>query len=241
MSNLESAIRILHCLSADTPTLKVTDVASRLGLAKSSVSRLLRTMHEGGLLKRDENAPIYGPGPLALELSRLYAASNSLLDKVDAALASLVEEFGFTGFAGMLDGDEVVILRQHQGWYRLRYVLEVGEHHPPSDMAIGVALMARHNLLGSPEIGPAQRKQAKAFMADRVIEVPCRSVPGITAIGTALREDRNGQCIGFSISFPDNAAPAAMRGKIKSRIQTASRAIAQEIGDSFHLPRNPKR
>lgn len=240
MSNLESAIRILHCLSPDTPLLKVTDVSSRLGLAKSTVSRLLRTMHEGGLLKRDENVPQYGPGPLALELSRLYAASNSLLDRVDAALANLVEEFGFTGFAGMLDGDSVVILRQHQGWYRLRYVLEVGEHHPPHDMAIGIALLARHNLSAQLN-SPQQRRLAKVFQVERAVEVPCRSVPGITAIGTALRHERNGQCIGFSISFPDNAAPAAMRVKIKSRIQAVAREIGQEIQDGFHITRGVRK
>jgi DNA-binding IclR family transcriptional regulator len=234
MSNLESAIRILQCLSPDTPMLKVTDVATRLGIAKSTVSRLLRTMHDGGLLKRDDNTPQYGPGPLALELSRLYASSNSLLDRIDEALANLVDEFGFTGFAGILDNGSVVILRQHQGSYRLRYVLEVGERQKPDEMALGIALLMRHDLMKKQAQTAANRRLSRAFLTDRVVEVPCRSVPGITAIGTALQAERTGQTIGFSISFPDIAAPAAMRAKIRSRMQAVAHKIGQDIQDSFH-------
>ncbi len=229
MSSLDSAIRILRCLSPRTPVLKVTEVAERLDMPKSTVSRLMKLLHEGGLLRRDEQAPQYGPGPLGLTLGRLYLARNGLLDQVDKALAAIVERFGFCGFAGVLDGDRVVVVCQRLGWYQLRYVLEVGERLDPRETAMGTALIARRGG------GWADDPAAQRFLADRVVEVPCLSVPGITAIGTALCPAGQEAAIGFSISFPDLAAPADTRAEIRTAVLEAARAIAPAIGDDFHL------
>lgn len=231
MSSLDSAIRILRCLSPRTPVLKVTEVAERLDLPKSTVSRLMKLLHEGGLLQRDENAPTYGPGPLGLTLGRLYLASNGVLAQIDRALAEIVEAHGFSGFAGVLDGEEVVVVCQRQGWYQLRYVLELGERLDVRESAMGTALMARRE--GVP---PAADAATRRFLEERVVEVACLSVPGITAIGTALRPAGQTTGIGFSISFPDAAAPPETRRAIRDAVLAAARAIAPAIGDPFHMP-----
>src|SRR5690606_16445512 len=103
LSSLQSAIRILHCLSAETPRLRVTELAERLDMPKSTVSRLLRTLSEGGVLDRDHDTREYMAGPVALQLGGLYMARHDLLDLVDEAVCKLVDRFGFTGYVAVLD------------------------------------------------------------------------------------------------------------------------------------------
>ena len=47
------AIEMLRCLASDTPLLGVSEIASVVGMHKSSVSRMVATLEEDGLVERD--------------------------------------------------------------------------------------------------------------------------------------------------------------------------------------------
>lgn len=241
MSSLESAIRILQCLSPETPRLRVSELAERLALPKSTVSRLLKTLSEGGVLDRDAETRAYMAGPMTLQLGGLYMAKHDLLDLVDDAVRRLVEQFRFTGYVAVLDQSEAVILRCRQGGYPLKFVLEVGTRQPAAEAALGIGLLAQ---LGEEELAhtlallPADnsyphppsdttRALIAAFRRDGVVEVPCLSVPEITAIGSAVSVPAGNQpAIGFSVSFPDSAADRAMRARIAAEVAATARKLS---------------
>ena len=110
MSSLTTAIEILRCFSADAPELRVSDIAHRASVPKSTVSRLLKEM-QNDLVEQDEKSRRYRPGPLAFRLGTLYQAHLHILDLVENAVEKLVEEFRLIGYVGVLDGTDVVILR----------------------------------------------------------------------------------------------------------------------------------
>jgi DNA-binding IclR family transcriptional regulator len=240
MSSLESAIRILHCLSADTPRLRVTELSDRLSLPKSTVSRLLKTLSEGGVLDRDPETKEYVAGPITLQLGGLYMAKHDLLDLVDDAVRRLVEQFRFTGYVAVLDQSEAVVLRCRQGAYPLKFVLEVGTRQPAAEAALGIGLLAQlgedelSQVLAAPReqdsyVHPTEqetRALIAAFRRDGWVAVPCLSVPGITAIGSAVIVAGSRQpAIGFSVSFPDSAVDRALRGRIAAEVCAAARKL----------------
>jgi DNA-binding IclR family transcriptional regulator len=253
MSSLESAIRILQSMSAGKPVLRVSDVSNELDLPKSTVSRLLKTLSEGGLLERDDESRQYSVGPLLLQLGGLYVSSRSVLDLIDREMPRLVSTYGFTGYAGILDGGHVVVLRQWQGSHPLRFILDVGSRLPAEQTALGLALMADSDdaaieatlgagatdpVTGAPVTLAQIMHDVERCRRDEWIEVPCATAPGITAIGTVITASHAGEpSIGLSISFPDHAADEALRAQMASRLTETARRIATLANMPLRLSR----
>lgn len=253
MSNLESAIRILQSMSAEKPVLRVTDVSNELDLPKSTVSRLLKTLSEGGLLERDDDSRQYSVGPLLLQLGGLYVSSRSALDLIDREMPRLISTYGFTGYAGILDASQVTILRQWQGSHPLRFILDVGSRLPAVQTALGLALLADGNdaqiesvvgrdtcdpVTGAPVRLDDIMGEVARCRRDEWIEVPCATAPGITAIGTVIKSTNEGEpSIGLSISFPDHAADEALRAEMASRLTETARRIGTLANMPLRLSR----
>lgn len=245
MSSLETAITILQCFSTDEPELAVSDVAKRVGVPKSTVSRLMKAMANGGLIDQTESRR-YRVGMLPFHLGQLYKAHVRVLEMVETAVDELVEDAGFTGYVGVLNGGDVVILRMHPGDYPVRIVLEPGYRVPAFATALGKALLARfsnrdlrHRLpsvLVNDHTG--LRKPIAEFLAelDALREQPWTTVReetflGTGAIGTAVGSADQQQPLGFSLSFPTNAVTVQHEQEMVDQLVAAAARIAAKTGD----------
>lgn len=74
------AFSILSCFSAQTPQLRVVDLAQKLDLTPSNVSRLLSTMAKLGYVEKNERTGYYQLGPEIIALSGV-ALNNSEIRK----------------------------------------------------------------------------------------------------------------------------------------------------------------
>jgi DNA-binding IclR family transcriptional regulator len=248
MSSLDTGLRLLRRLTPAQPFLRVSEVASELALPKSTVSRLLKALAANGLLEREDSGRGYRCGPLALHLGNLYLAQHTLLDLVDDALVQLVERFAVTGYAGVLTGTEIVLLRVRQGQAPLRIVYEAGSRVPAHVTAIGMALLAR---LPDPRIkalygdtlayAPMQARTPIARFLKELEQVRRHGWAaslgtthvGIGAIGAAVASPNEQQPIGFSLSFPLMDADRARRQEIAEAVVASAGAIGARIGDTF--------
>jgi DNA-binding IclR family transcriptional regulator len=247
LSSLETAVAILRCFSAETPELAVTDVAARTDMPKSTVSRLLQTMAEQGLVEQHEATRRYRVGLLPFRLGQLYYAHVQVMDLVEAGIDELVEATGFTGYIGVLNGADIVILRKQHGRYPVQMVLPAGTRVAAGTTAFGKALLAR---LDDEEV----RRILPPVIADGVngARTPIgkllreldairqqhwaigdRTFPGMCAIGAAVGSADDQQAIGFSLSFPDNAVDAKARGVIADRVVAVARKLAATTADPF--------
>jgi DNA-binding IclR family transcriptional regulator len=245
MSSLESAVSILCCFSPETPELSVTQVAAKLDLPKSTVSRLLMTMAEQNLVEQDANTRRYRVGLLPLRLGQLYYAHVQVVDLVNAELDTLVNETGFTGYVGVLNGADIVILRKKHGRHPVRVVLDTGTRMSAATTAFGKALLARlpdHRLgamLPADLVegrGAARRPVARlaselALVRKQHWALGDTAFPGMAAIGAAVGSSDDQQAIGFSLSFPDSAVNAAARKSIAKGVVDAARRVAAATAD----------
>jgi DNA-binding IclR family transcriptional regulator len=249
VSSLENAFTILALLQPKRPVLRVGEVCRELGLAKSSVSRLMKAMGEFGLLERENGDQGYVVGRRALELADLYLSRHTLLDLVDLTIDRIVKEFGFAGYATVLSGREILILRLRHGSYPLRFIQPVGMRLPSYDTATGRALLSRLDEKEALELaaaqGPASRSSIKAELA-RIRETGLAAsmsttIPGIAAMAAAVRRGDGSEAIGFSISFPISATDAARRLKMAEWIREEAATIAACIGDTYWTGRGTTR
>lgn len=246
MSSLENALQILDLLGPDRPVLRVGEACRDLELPKSSVSRLLRALSEAGLLEREEAGQGYVVGPGALRLGNLYLARHSLMRLIDEALGGLIAEFGFTGYASVLSGVDIVLLRLRQGAYPLRHVREIGARLPAWQTAMGAALLARlpdhavrarfvdHHGRVPRTIG-INGLLTRLMMArrDRFVLAPSQLTPGISTISTALLAPEVGDLVALAIAYPDTAVDPDLTRRMSQRLLEQAQAIGAQVGDPW--------
>lgn len=245
MSSLENGLRILDLLDTDRPTLKVGEVAQELGLPKASVSRTLKILADAHYLKREEAAGTYSVGIRPVALSRLFFERQNLLNLVAEAVSDLVDEFGFTGHAGIVSEADRILLVSQQGWYPLQHSGKIAERRFALDSVIGHAILARKaddEVLTQLGFG-ASVTQVRGFDERKVRSIleNARKQPvlltrnlvtiGVSSIGAAVGDPLTREVIGFCLSFPSSAANHAARQRISQAVYNRALSIGKQVED----------
>jgi IclR family transcriptional regulator, KDG regulon repressor len=249
MSSLENGLRILSLLGPSRPILRVGEVCRDLEIPKASVSRLLRTLADAGVLERDARDGGYRVGVRSLDLGRLYLADHGLLDLITNAIDMLVAEFGFTGHAGIVVGAERVLLVAKQGTYPLQHIAGVAERKPVFDSIIGRAILARRSddeilavlgLHNAQDVvnglhGEAALKEIDAIRQQRVAFSSSLITPGISSVGAAVADPSRDEVLGFCLSYPAAAADETMRQRMRDEVHKFASAIGRRVHDQVWM------
>jgi DNA-binding IclR family transcriptional regulator len=140
---VDRALRILPLLAAGPAGLE--QVATRLGVHKSTALRLLRTLHEHGLVYRQADQR-YRLG------ARLFALAHEALEHIDIRdtahphLVALGESCGHTVHLAVYEDGEVVYIDKVESRYPVRMYSRIGK-----PVAITVAAVAKLLLADLPE------------------------------------------------------------------------------------------
>jgi DNA-binding IclR family transcriptional regulator len=140
---LQHGLEILDLFSADERVLGVGEIARRLGMHKSSASRLAATLSAAGYLEpADDGRGRYRLGPKLVRLAALAGDSDAVPRVAVPILERLVARAGDTGHVATLDGTEVVTIAVVDGWRSVRMHSTVGKRSPAHATAIGKVLLA---------------------------------------------------------------------------------------------------
>jgi DNA-binding IclR family transcriptional regulator len=177
---LDRGLRVLRLL-ADAPAgLSVTSLASELGVNRTVVYRLLATLEQHGLARRD------GEGRARLGLAVLQLARRvqpMLRDAALPPLRRLAEEVGATAHLTVVDGGEALAVAVVEpSWTDYHVAYRVGSRHPLERGAAGQAI-----LLGRE--APPGRRRDPAYVATEGelqpgahgVAAPVLGVPGVEA------------------------------------------------------------
>lgn len=137
---LDRGLRLLH-LVADTPAgVSVTEAAQRLGVGRAVIYRLVGTLAEHGLVRRDRAGRLrLGAG--LLQLAR--RAQPLIADAATPALRRLAESIGATAHLTVADGDEAVaLIVVEPTWTQFHVAYRTGSRHPVGRGAAGRAILA---------------------------------------------------------------------------------------------------
>jgi DNA-binding IclR family transcriptional regulator len=138
---LARAADILRALHDAPAGLTQAEVGERIGLARSTVHRLLNALEEEGLVESSGRRGRYRLGP---EIPRLAdAAWRGLHTSMHPLLEELSRQVNETVDLSILDGNRVTFVDQVVAARRLRAVSAVGESFPLHCTANGKAFLAR--------------------------------------------------------------------------------------------------
>ncbi len=105
------ALDVLECFAVDG-ALGVSDVARRLGVAKSTAHRLLRTLCSRGFVEQDAPTGQYRLGIHLYELGHLAQVRNTFRHAALPHLLRIAAETGYTCNFGVPDGVDVVFVER---------------------------------------------------------------------------------------------------------------------------------
>lgn len=189
------AAEMLRLLQAHPGGLSQAEIGDRLGMARSTVSRILGALDDEGLVASRGGRGGYRLGP---EIARMAATVRlGVVTEVHPFMAELSRELGETVDLSILDGDRATFVDQVVSPHRLRAISAVGESFPLHCCANGKALLAglppEHlpsrlarltpNTITSPA---ALRKELERVRAEGVAYDREEQTEGICAVGAAI-------------------------------------------------------
>lgn len=142
VKSADRAIVVLEHLAAAGDRQSLHTLHQELGIPKSSLHGLLRTLCSRGWLEVDESGTLFRLGVRALLVGTSYIDSDETVALTRDIMDQLVEETGETVHLGRLDGPEVVYLATRQSTHHLRLYSRVGRRLPAHATSLGKALLA---------------------------------------------------------------------------------------------------
>lgn len=171
---LDRGLRVLAVLAECSEGLTVTELAIRLDVNRTVVYRLISTLEQHSLVRRDTRGRLFvGLGVLHLA----SAVQPHVRDLAIPVLRSLAEAIGSTAHLTVADGDEALALAVVEPtWTDYHVAYRVGSRHPLSQGAAGKAIGLRD------PGGPAYAVTSGELQnGARGLAAPVRGVDGLRA------------------------------------------------------------
>lgn len=142
IQSVERAIAVLRNFSEREPTLGVNELSRRLGLHKSTISRILSTLQNEGLVRQDADTGKYRLGIGLVSLAGVALGQIDARQVAQTHLDSLVSISQETANVSVLDAYECVTVDRAPSPQPLRYVGWIGRRLPLHCTASGQVLLA---------------------------------------------------------------------------------------------------
>ncbi len=136
---LDRGLRVLEVLAATPGGLTVTALAGEVGVNRTVVYRLITTLEQHGLARRD----VAGLVHVGLGVLSLARGLQPVLRELAApVLRSLAEELGMTAHLTVADGGEALAIAVFEPtWTDFHVGYRVGSRHPLGQGAAGRAIL----------------------------------------------------------------------------------------------------
>jgi len=225
--------------------MPVAELARGLGLPRSSASRLMSALRDGGLVEQDSRTRRYVSGPLAWRLGVRHRPLGYDGDLVAGALAEISTATGFTTWMAVLNGVDVVLLRQHQGRTPVQFSVRLGQSLPAHATAVGKALLSRLPdaaiaRLYDEKLDPMTPHtivtrgrllaELRAIRKRGISVSDQEAFPGVISIGGAVYGPASNCPLGLSVSFPERAGDL---DRVSALVLEAMTRIGRELGDDY--------
>jgi len=139
-SGLNSGLDVLECLATVRHPMSLTAISAHVGMSKSSVHQLLRTLQQRGFVQRLADNR-YCIGIKAWEIG-CVTDSMGLARTAGPHVAQLVREIADGVSIGVLDGAEMVCIQLVESPRAVRVHSNVGDRTPAHSVSSGLAMLA---------------------------------------------------------------------------------------------------
>jgi DNA-binding IclR family transcriptional regulator len=172
---LDRGLRVLRALAESPSGMTITALAAEIGVNRTVVYRLVATLEQHGLARRDGSGRLHvGLGVLALT----RGLQPVLRELASPVLRALAEHIGSTAHLTVADGGEALAIAVVEpSWTDYHVAYRVGARHPLEQGAAGKAILLGRSQHGASYVETVGEIQAGA----RGIAAPVLGVEGLEA------------------------------------------------------------
>jgi DNA-binding IclR family transcriptional regulator len=247
LSSVTTAIHLLKTFTAETEDLGISELAKRLGVAKSTVHRLASALLDEGLLQQNPETGRYCLGMGLFTLGSLVRARLDVTAESRSILNALREKTQENVRLAVLDRTSVVFLHDLESPQTLRLRSGTGQLRPAFCTAEGLCLLSglRPAELARFLAAPRSPRTDKTVTDEEALKLAIRRVK---RIGYAVEDeecDEGTRCIAAPIHNGDGRIVAAVGvagprvrirkmqfPKLAPLVVTAAAEIAERLGYS---------
>jgi DNA-binding IclR family transcriptional regulator len=175
VQSIERAAAVLRLLAAAPDGLGVADLGNALGLAKTTVHGILRTLHQVGFVEQDHSGAHYHLSDAFGRLGESYLDPNELRSRAINWADSLASRSGEVVRVGRLVEGKVVVVHHVFRPDDSDQDLDVGTTLPPHATALGKAVLAYD------ASGASRPRKLEAFTTRTIID-PARLAEELAAV-----------------------------------------------------------
>ena len=243
VQTVDRALQLLLAFDAEEHELGVTELAARVGVHKSTASRLAATLAGRGFLERPPGSDTFRLGPELGRLGLLALGGRDLATLARPAMELLAEETGETVNLAVLDGDEAVNVAQVEGRHIVGVGIWTGRRTALHCAANGKVLLAFAHR--DPPEGPLEAFTARTVTSPKALARELARVreqgwasalgeleEGLHAVAAPVL-DASSRChAALSVSGPAYRMPAERLGEIAERCRRAAADAGGLLGGS---------
>jgi len=123
----------------------IRDLGNELNITKSTLHRLLQTLEDRGMVKKDAATEKYALGYKILELSADLKKDHELREIAYDHMKSLSEEHGDTVQLAIIENDEIIIVETVEGTNDLRVFAQPGQKYPVTYGNFGKVFLSEYS------------------------------------------------------------------------------------------------
>ncbi|TLP37728.1 IclR family transcriptional regulator [Arcobacter arenosus] len=142
LSSVENALKILECFTVDDTEKRVTEISNELGLAKSTVSRLLKTLLNQGYVKKNLENQKYSLGNKVLTLYSALMSNMEIVKEAHPFLEELAKDTSESVQLAELDKNKVIYMEQIKSSFPIQIFAHIGRVNPVHCTSSGKLLLA---------------------------------------------------------------------------------------------------
>ena len=139
---LSRALDVLGELAASPGGISLSELGVRLGLAPSTVHRLLGTLEKHGFASVDAERGAWTVGVEAFTVGNAFLAGRDVVGRARPAMQRLMDESGESVNLAVMEGDEAVFVAQIECREMMRMFVRLGSRAPLHASGVGKALLA---------------------------------------------------------------------------------------------------
>jgi IclR family acetate operon transcriptional repressor len=197
------AVLVLEHLASAEKRQSLDSLHRSLGIPKSSLHGLLRTLRSREWVEVDESGTLFRLGVRALLVGTAYIDSDEVVALTRDTMDRLVVETGETIHLGRLDGPEIVYLATRQSTHQLRLFSRVGRRLPAHATALGKILLS---FLSKEELEDLMSPHLQGLTANTITDLAVlhEELDETRRRGYAIDQEESSigiKCIGFAVPF----------------------------------------
>ena len=142
VQSVDRALAILELLQKNVSGLGVTEISHEMGLAKSTIHRMLASLKNKGYVKQDPVTEHYQLGLKLIELGSVVSQSLEIRSIAKPFMDNLVKETGETAHLVVLENFEVIYIEKIESPYTIRMYSTIGKRAPIHCTGAGKAILS---------------------------------------------------------------------------------------------------